>query len=166
MDVLTAEGWFLRYCKNISFTACIAAANSNRTPVSPDQTWETFVSVTKLVSQLCSFVLQLEFIVRLTQSEHGGPFFGIICLAKPICSRFFRRSLFPNGRPRHLSLGIVVLKCIMAAWICFANNDHYIRLRSLQALTDPNYRQDIVTGDLSSYIVAGKFHVRAQYSLI
>ena len=43
----------------------------------------------------------------------------------------------------------------MAAWICYANNRHYIRLRSLLALTDIKYRKDVVAGDLSSHILAG-----------
>lgn len=42
-----------------------------------------------------------------------------------------------------------------AAYIIHANNEHYLRLRALRELTQGTYRQDVITGNISSYIVDG-----------
>ena len=44
---------------------------------------------------------------------------------------------------------------VFAAHVLHSNNEHYIRLQSLKELTQGDYRQDVITGNLSGYILEG-----------
>lgn len=41
------------------------------------------------------------------------------------------------------------------AYVIHSNNEHYVRLQSLRELIQGSYRKDIITGNLSEYLLDG-----------
>ncbi|TFK33870.1 P-loop containing nucleoside triphosphate hydrolase protein, partial [Crucibulum laeve] len=66
----------------------------------------------------------------------GGPLFALTCVAKPIASMLSTRSLWDS------------------AFIAVENNLNYLRMRGLRKLTEDEYKQDVLTGNLGEHIVS------------
>ncbi|KZP34388.1 P-loop containing nucleoside triphosphate hydrolase protein [Athelia psychrophila] len=85
---------------------------------------------------LCiSTVSQLAFILHISRNGYGGPLFMGCCLASPFFSTRNGNMLWTTSSVIH------------------SNNPHYIRLQALKKLTKGAYRQDVITGNLSGYIL-------------
>ncbi|KAJ6455965.1 P-loop containing nucleoside triphosphate hydrolase protein [Mycena vitilis] len=78
---------------------------------------------------------QLTYISRTVLSATHGPIFALLCLAKPVMEASLDRSLW--WRPH----------------VVEANDPHYLRMKGLRALSEPNFRQDIITGDIVQHVI-------------
>lgn len=70
-------------------------------------------------------------------SDAGGPLFVLACLARPMYEQVGNTSIYDA--------------------VCFAydTNEDHIRLRALESLARDQYRQDIIGGNLTEWIIQG-----------
>ncbi|KAJ7784405.1 P-loop containing nucleoside triphosphate hydrolase protein [Mycena metata] len=97
--------------------------------------WENFTTLIAVVARGVETVGLLTYIFQLAVSSRQGPVFVLLCLAKPLINFIFRRSLW--DRP----------------YVAEATDPNYLRLRALRELGDTKYRQDIISGNISNYIL-------------
>jgi hypothetical protein len=83
---------------------------------------------------------QLTYISRTVLSTGHGSVFPLLCLARPALEAVFDRSLW--SKPH----------------VVEANDPHYLRMKGLRELSEPKYRQDIITGDIVQHILQGTLY--------
>ncbi|KAJ7500370.1 P-loop containing nucleoside triphosphate hydrolase protein [Mycena galericulata] len=103
--------------------------------VSARVSWRTFETAVDAVTTLTGSVAQIAYIFRLVRSTGHGPVFTILCFVQPVLQTVTRRSLW--------SKPLVVE----------ATDQHYLRMKGLRELSQPKYKQDILTGDITQYIL-------------
>jgi len=118
----------------LSYDLPTSQKNASRNRATSEGAWQSFNVLIDFARELCSCVAQLGLIMQISRSDYGGPIFACLCLAQPLSDRLLRRSLYSSGHIVH------------------ANNKHYLRMQSLQELTDDGYRKDILVGNVSNYI--------------
>ncbi|KAJ6455944.1 P-loop containing nucleoside triphosphate hydrolase protein [Mycena vitilis] len=97
--------------------------------------WYTFKITSEAVWIVAGTVGQLAYITRTVLSTAHGPAFVLLCLVRPVLETSFRRSLW--SRPH----------------VVEANDPHFLRTMALRELSQPMYRQDLITGDLIQHIL-------------
>lgn len=98
---------------------------------------------------------QLVVVFQMSKST-GGPLFTILCLAKPLASTMYGRTLWDKGtlflsvchhfkyiKPYTVSLAVVT-------------NAFHIRMKALETFMADKFRQDVINGNLEQYILSGK----------
>jgi len=108
--------------------------NSTKSRISARDAWESFDEIVRFVTELIMMASQLAFIIQSSRST-GGPFFALLCVAKPIMCAVSSRSLWSKPHVVH------------------PNNDHYLRMEALQSLTGDRYRQDVISGHIGNYLI-------------
>lgn len=58
--------------------------NSSKSHVQVDESWRSFERLSDFAAEVLSAAFQLRFISQMSHSDHGGPIFGLLCIAKPI----------------------------------------------------------------------------------
>ncbi|RDB16597.1 Lipid A export ATP-binding/permease protein MsbA [Hypsizygus marmoreus] len=85
--------------------------------------------------ETCSGMLGLFTIMTsIFVQRNGGPLFTVLCLIYPLVTR-----VGSSSRSN--------------AMVVYSDHKEYLRLQALHLLTDPDYREDIVTSNLSAYIM-------------
>ncbi|KAJ6567089.1 P-loop containing nucleoside triphosphate hydrolase protein [Mycena capillaripes] len=110
-------------------------ANLSSSHVSERNAWYTFKSLTDAAWNVTATAAQLTYVSRTVLSTTHGPVFVLLCLVKPALEAAFSRTLWT--RPH----------------IVEPNNPHYLRMKGLRELSEPKYRQDIITGDIVQHII-------------
>ncbi|KAJ7221462.1 P-loop containing nucleoside triphosphate hydrolase protein [Mycena pura] len=77
---------------------------------------------------------QLVYVFHTVRSSGHGPVFAALCFVGPILDIVFERSLWSEPH------------------IIEATDPQYLRMKSLLALSDRKYKQDIITGDIVQHI--------------
>ncbi|KDR69212.1 hypothetical protein GALMADRAFT_924742 [Galerina marginata CBS 339.88] len=102
--------------------------------VNSTEAWEALEQIIDFLTDVLTASSQMVLIANLSRMT-GGPVFAFLCVCKPIISTIFSRRLWNKA--------------------CFAyvDNDNHRRLKALEALSSGGYRQDIIGGNLSGWIV-------------
>ncbi|KAJ7932759.1 P-loop containing nucleoside triphosphate hydrolase protein [Mycena leptocephala] len=110
-------------------------ANLSSGHVSERTAWYTFTNMMDVAWNVMATVGQLTYISRTVLSTGHGSVFPLLCLARPALEAVFDRSLW--SKPH----------------VVEANDPHYLRMKGLRELSEPKYRQDIITGDIVQHIL-------------
>ncbi|KAF7365059.1 ABC transporter ATP-binding protein [Mycena venus] len=97
--------------------------------------WDNFTALLDVAETAIQTVGLMAYILQLAISSRHGPVFVLLCIGKPLLRVIFRRSLWER------------------AHIVEAADPNYLRLRALKELEDNKYRQDIISGNISDYIL-------------
>ncbi|KAJ7147109.1 P-loop containing nucleoside triphosphate hydrolase protein [Mycena crocata] len=97
--------------------------------------WENFMNLVDVAGMGIQVVTLLSYIFQLAVSTRHGPVFVLLCLGKPLIKFFFRRSLWER------------------AYVAEANDSNYLRMRALKQLGEDRYRQDVISGNISDYVL-------------
>ncbi|KZP34394.1 P-loop containing nucleoside triphosphate hydrolase protein [Athelia psychrophila] len=108
---------------------------SSKQQASPDDAEQALQQSLSTATLCVSTLSQLAFILQISRKGYGGPLFMGCCLASPFFRTFNGDMLWTTASVIH------------------SNNPHYIRLQALKKLTQGAYRQDVITGNLSGYIL-------------
>ncbi|KAJ7175996.1 P-loop containing nucleoside triphosphate hydrolase protein [Mycena filopes] len=109
--------------------------NNADSSLSAEPIWDNFETLVNVVARAIETVSLLAYIFQLALSSRQGPIFVLLCLAKPLIKFLFRRSLW--DRPH----------------VVEAADPNYLRMRAIKELGDPKYRQDIISGNISNYVL-------------
>ncbi|KAJ7778842.1 P-loop containing nucleoside triphosphate hydrolase protein [Mycena maculata] len=110
-------------------------ANLSTEHVTEQTSWRTFKSLLDTATKLAGAVAQLGYVFRLVQSTGHAPVFTLLCLTQPVLLTFFRRSLW------------------LKPHVVEATDPHFLRMKGLRELSEPKYKQDIITGDIVHHIL-------------
>ncbi|KAJ7765688.1 P-loop containing nucleoside triphosphate hydrolase protein [Mycena metata] len=130
---------FLDYILRSKLTTDLTGvqANVSSTQVSEGTAWLAFKAMLDPTCYMAGALAQLFYISRTPLLSTGhGPAFTLLCLAHPILYSLFRR--------RMLWLKPHVVE---------ANDPHFLRMKGLRELSEPKYRQDVITGDVVQHII-------------
>ncbi|KAJ6500825.1 P-loop containing nucleoside triphosphate hydrolase protein [Mycena sanguinolenta] len=97
--------------------------------------WYTFQASMDATWKIAGAVGQLVYISRNILSTEHGAIFAVLFLVQPVLSAMFQRALLDQPH------------------VVQANNPHFLRMRGLRALSEPKYRQDIITGDIVQHVI-------------
>ncbi|KAF7768394.1 hypothetical protein Agabi119p4_7637 [Agaricus bisporus var. burnettii] len=104
--------------------------------VTAGQAWRSFEGLLQFFTLAMNVVSQLTLVFHLSRSG-GGPLFSSICLLQPIMSIFIGEG---------------------AVWdkVCIIrnNNKYHQRMGALVNLTEPKYREDVISNNLQEFIIA------------
>ncbi|KIM46798.1 hypothetical protein M413DRAFT_440368 [Hebeloma cylindrosporum] len=102
--------------------------------ISASAAWEAIEEIVSFMTEVLTTGSQLALIVHLSRTT-GGPTFAILCTSKPLISAAFNRTLWDK--------------------VCFGfvENLSHRRLKALEGFANGGYRQDIISGNLSDWIV-------------
>ncbi|KAJ7041945.1 P-loop containing nucleoside triphosphate hydrolase protein [Mycena alexandri] len=111
-------------------------ANVSSAQFSEHTAWFTFKSMLDSTFCMTGALAQLFYISSTPLLSTGhGPAFTLLSLAHPILNILFKRMLW------------------MQAYIVEANDPHFLRMKGLRELSEPKYRQDVITGDVVQHII-------------
>ncbi|KAJ6616725.1 P-loop containing nucleoside triphosphate hydrolase protein [Mycena sp. CBHHK59/15] len=108
-----------------------SADKNNESDTSAQQAWQSFEFFLGLFERLFEISSQLLFI---SQQTSGGLTFTILTLVHPVVVTKFQRSLW------------------MKAFVAYSDNIHYLRIRALNALSGKAYREEVVSGNIASWV--------------
>ncbi|KAJ7491750.1 P-loop containing nucleoside triphosphate hydrolase protein [Mycena galericulata] len=109
-----------------------SADKSNASSVTSDDAWKAFDFFSDLLEQTFQLANQLVFI---SQQISGGFTFTILSIVSPLLVTRFGRGLW------------------MKAYVAYADNVDYLRLRALNMLTSDDYREDVITANIGAWIL-------------
>lgn len=126
----------------------LSAANMSTEHVTASTSWRTFRTTLAVAMTLTGAVAQLGYVFRLVRSTGHGPVFTLLCLVQPVLHTILQHSLW--SKPH----------------IVEATDPHFLRMKGLRELSNPRYKQDIITGDIVQYILHGNSFSLASSALI
>ncbi|KAJ7675676.1 P-loop containing nucleoside triphosphate hydrolase protein [Mycena polygramma] len=109
--------------------------NNADTSLSGTPVWDNFTALIDAVGTSIQVFSLLTYIFHLALSSRHGPIFVLLCVAKPFIRFVYRRSLWEK------------------AHVVQATDSSYLRLRSLKEMGETKYRQDIISGNISDYVL-------------
>ncbi|KAJ7134763.1 P-loop containing nucleoside triphosphate hydrolase protein [Mycena epipterygia] len=109
--------------------------NNADSSLSAEPVWENFMNLVNVAGIGIEVVNLLAYIFQIAFSSRHGPVFVLLCLGKPLITFFFRRSLWER------------------AHVVEATDPNYLRLRALKEMGEDKYRQDIISGNISDYVL-------------
>ncbi|KAJ7310586.1 P-loop containing nucleoside triphosphate hydrolase protein, partial [Mycena albidolilacea] len=110
-------------------------ANLSIPRTSEQRAWYAFNSSLIATCNVAGAIGQLTYISRTILSTGHGATFALLCLVKPVLRFVFDRSLWNEPH------------------IVEANNQHFLRMKGLRELSETQYKQDIITGDIVQHIL-------------
>ncbi|KAF7359053.1 ABC transporter ATP-binding protein [Mycena sanguinolenta] len=139
------RGRFSRFRRPLPLTALLAKLATDLTGVQANLSgrvwerggWYTFDASMDATWKIAGTIGQLVYISRNILSTEHGAIFALVFLVQPVLSSVFERDLF--NQPH----------------VAQANDPHFLRMRGLRALSEPKYRQDIITGDIVQHVIQG-----------
>ncbi|KAJ7184601.1 P-loop containing nucleoside triphosphate hydrolase protein [Mycena filopes] len=112
-------------------------ANISTSQVSETSAGHAFEGILDTFCSLIGVAGQLTYISTTLLSAGHGPAFALLCVVNPFLDVVvFRRALW--SKP----------------FIVQANDPHFLRMKGLRELSEPKYRQDVITGDVVQYIIS------------
>ncbi|RXW11547.1 hypothetical protein EST38_g14308 [Candolleomyces aberdarensis] len=107
---------------------------TTKTSLTAEEAWEALERLSDYFQNLVSAASQIFAMIQIA-SDAGGPLFVLACLARPLYEQVGTISIYDA--------------------VCFAydNNEDHIRLRALECLARDQYRQDIISGNLTEWII-------------
>ncbi|KAI0074198.1 P-loop containing nucleoside triphosphate hydrolase protein [Panus rudis PR-1116 ss-1] len=113
-----------------------SSVNSSQREFYPLHCWTAFQHLFCIWDAILSTFSQIMLIAGLSKDLQSGLMLGVVCLAKPVYWQLSGRRLWD-----------------FPAFAFHAVNPHFLRAKSLYKLvTDPKYKQDIVSGAMEEYI--------------
>ncbi|KAF5369059.1 hypothetical protein D9758_002928 [Tetrapyrgos nigripes] len=106
------------------------AGNLKDDNISAGSVWYTVEALLSTTCRLFGLLSQLGFVYHLGRSSNYGTLFIFLCLAKPLLSRRFIFRMYAEPR------------------IVETTNPHFIRMKSLEALAEKQFRSDIMSGNI------------------
>ncbi|KAJ6630319.1 P-loop containing nucleoside triphosphate hydrolase protein [Mycena sp. CBHHK59/15] len=110
-------------------------ANLSTDHVSERTSFVTFKYTIKSITKMLGVLGQLGYVFRIVRSSGHGPVFGLLCIAQPILEVMLSQSLWSK------------------AHVVEATDPHFLRMKGLRELSEPKYKQDVITGDIVQYII-------------
>ncbi|KAJ6606097.1 P-loop containing nucleoside triphosphate hydrolase protein [Mycena vulgaris] len=110
-------------------------ANMSSGHLSERQAWMTLKRIMDWALKIVCAGGQLTYIFSTVRSTGHGPIFTLLCLVQPILENVFYSSLW--SKPH----------------IVDPINVHFLRTKALRELSEPKYKQDIITGNIVKHIV-------------
>ncbi|KAF7358426.1 Lipid A export ATP-binding/permease protein MsbA [Mycena venus] len=123
------EGYILK--EKLRLDLPTGADNNSKPNVTTAQVWHAFSFISDLFERALQLSCQILFIFRQT---NGGLIFTVLSLINPILS---------TTSSRHLGL---------QAFLFFSENINYLRIRALSLLASDEYREDVVSANIGSWI--------------
>ncbi|KAJ7367043.1 P-loop containing nucleoside triphosphate hydrolase protein [Mycena albidolilacea] len=103
--------------------------------LSAEPIWYHFTNILDVAQTGIETASLLTYIFQIAISSRHGPVFVLLCLGKPFIGFFARRSLWDK------------------AHVAQATDPQYLRLRALKELGETKYRQDIISMNITNYIL-------------
>ncbi|KAF7977743.1 hypothetical protein HWV62_40625 [Athelia sp. TMB] len=125
----------LLFRANIAQDLATSQEHSSTQQSSPDDVWRAFMDSISFATLIFSTTSQLGFVLHVSRNDYCGPLFMASCIAMPIFNVLSEKSLWSKS------------------YVIHSNNEHYVRLQSLRELIQGSYRKDIITGNLSEYLL-------------
>ncbi|KAJ7490994.1 P-loop containing nucleoside triphosphate hydrolase protein [Mycena latifolia] len=131
------EGKFQKFILRSKLATDLTGVQANMSSghVSERSAWVAFYYAMRMTMKVLCAVVQLTYIFRTLQSTGHGPIFTLLCLVHPVVETVFHGSLW--SKPHLVE----------------ANDPHFLRMKGLRELSDPKYKQDIITGDIVKHII-------------
>ncbi|KAK7048497.1 ABC transporter ATP-binding protein [Favolaschia claudopus] len=125
----------LLFSSNLKTDMPTIQANDIDLSLSATPAWNHFENLLELMQTGVQTVILCAYIFRLSSSSQLGPLFVLLCLAQPFLRSLSDKRLWGIAH---------VLEAIDA---------NYVRLRALKELENDKYRQDILSGNISNYLI-------------
>ncbi|KAG6911417.1 hypothetical protein DXG01_016514 [Tephrocybe rancida] len=102
--------------------------------ISPTDAWIAFDAIVAFFGEILTSASQLTLIIHVSRTS-GGPVFAFLCVARPLLKVLFTEDVWSK------------------MWVVNLHHKDYQRMQSLAVLTGDMYRQDYITGNLTSHIM-------------
>ena len=114
--------------------------------------WYKFLQLADLCSNSIGFV---SLLTTIFHQRFAGPVFGSLCIIYACSTAVFELLRSGTGLSVSQHNTTTMLTAIKIGFIAYTENEHYINIRALQSLARDAYREDVVIGNLASYIIEG-----------
>lgn len=109
----------------------------------------------ELNGSLFSAISQLGFLIQFARAGGHGPIFALLCISKPAVDALFQGSLWSMRMPSLLRKLDLLFNLSLPAIVVRMTNLPYLRIRQLLTMAENQFKQDVISGNLSRYMVQG-----------
>ncbi|KAK0440869.1 P-loop containing nucleoside triphosphate hydrolase protein [Desarmillaria tabescens] len=96
--------------------------------------WTSFEGILELATNVSKALSQLILVVQASRST-GSPLFATLCIIKPVFLTITGRTLWDTPHIVH------------------TDNEHRQRMKTLNSMSSPEYRSEVLGGDIANYII-------------